>query len=111
MQEFSVSVAPPDPATTAVSVTVTVTGDVDLATAERLRETVLARIEPGREIRLDCSGVQFLDSAGLRVLLEADRTARAADATLVLAAPSDPMARTMTLAGVADVFTVRPAVA
>jgi len=109
MQEFSVSVAPPGPATTAVLVTVT--GDVDLATAERLRETVLARIEPGREVCLDCSGVQFLDSAGLRVLLEADRTARTTRASLVLAAPSDAVARTIQLAGVAEVLTVRPAVA
>ena len=102
MHEFSV-------ATTAsgTAADVVVTGEVDLATADRLRAAALPPITPGCEIRLDCRGVSFLDSTGLRVLVELERTARAAEATLVLAAPSDGVMRTLSLAGVDGMFTVR----
>jgi anti-anti-sigma factor len=102
MHGFSVSAT-----VTGSAATVVATGDVDLATADRLRAAALPLVAPGIEVRLDCEGVDFLDSAGLRVLLELDRTARSAGATLILAAPSDPVTRTLELAGVAHVFNVR----
>ncbi|MBS2539344.1 STAS domain-containing protein [Catenulispora sp. NF23] len=101
MHEFSVTATAPGPAATVV-----VTGDVDLATADRLHTAVRPLVVPGSEIRVDCAGVQFLDSAGLRVLLALDRATHDVGAALVLTAPSDVVTRTLRLAGVAGVFTV-----
>ncbi|GAA2002167.1 STAS domain-containing protein [Catenulispora subtropica] len=103
MDEFTVSATASDSAVRA-----TVAGDVDLATAERLREAVTSEVRPGVRVDLDCSGVSFLDSAGVRVLLELNRTAREAGGGLVLVAPSEVVVRILDLAGVAGLFALRP---
>ena len=104
MDEFSVAAA-----VLGSTAVVIVTGDVDLASADRLRHAVEPQIQPRLEVSVDCSAVDFLDSAGLRVLLALDRKAREVGANLVLAAPSDAVSRTLKLAGVTERFTIRPA--
>ena len=62
----------------------TVTGDVDVDTAWRLREeltTVLAE----RDAEMDMSGVAFLDSTGLGVLVAGYRQARHSGHRMALA--------------------------
>ena len=47
-----------------------VAGDVDLSTAPSLEEAVMAaRTSPGRALIIDLTGVTFMGSAGLRVLV------------------------------------------
>jgi anti-anti-sigma factor len=65
----------PTPATVVFRVTprspgeLVVAGEVDLSTADRLRET-LDGVIPEDDLVLDLSEVTFLDAAGLRVLIE-----------------------------------------
>ncbi|MBW8804207.1 MAG: STAS domain-containing protein [Catenulisporales bacterium] len=103
MDEFTVSTT-----TSGTAVRVAVRGDVDLATAEQLQEAVSPLIRAGCEVAVDCAEIQFLDSAGLRVLLELNRRAGEAGGELVLVALSDIVSRVLDLAGVAQMFTVRP---
>ena len=102
MDEFSVSAAEQDS-----MVHVDVGGDVDLATADRFHAEVVPWIQPGREVALDCAGVRFLDSTGLRVLLDLNHRAQESGGELVLVAPSEAVSRVLDLAGVAALFTVR----
>ena len=51
---------------------VTVAGEVDIATAPQLAET-LADAANGGTVRVDISGVTFLDSSGLHALVAAHR--------------------------------------
>jgi anti-anti-sigma factor len=46
-------------------------GELDMATADRLADVLRAALEEARHIVLDFSAVSFMDSSGLRVLLEA----------------------------------------
>jgi anti-anti-sigma factor len=52
-------------------------GELELTTAERAGAQLLALLEAGaREILVDLSGITFLDSAGVRTLMEVAKTAR-----------------------------------
>jgi anti-anti-sigma factor len=86
---------------------ITVCGEIDLSSCARLREQLLASVEHGTTV-LDLAGVGFCDSAGLRVLVEADRAARAGGAVFRLAAVPQAVARVIELAGEADLFEVFP---
>ena len=53
-----------------------VAGEIDIATADTVRQAVAVAIEPGpTHLVFDLSGVDFIDSSGLAVLLEAAKTA------------------------------------
>jgi anti-sigma B factor antagonist len=84
-----------------------VRGDVDLAAADRLWGAVSPLILPGRDVVVDCSGIGFLDSSGLRTLLDLNRRADRAGGGLVLAGVPAPVAHVLELAGVSGTFTIR----
>jgi anti-anti-sigma factor len=46
----------------------TVEGELDLATAPQLQAALLSEAEPG-DLKLDCIGLRFMDSQGVRTLL------------------------------------------
>jgi len=89
---------------------VRVVGEVDLASAPRLRETLERCIESGTSrIVVDLSGVEFLDSSGLGALVGALKRMRArGNGTFVLAAPPESVRRMFDVTGVALVFDIRP---
>ncbi|MFL6114388.1 MAG: STAS domain-containing protein [Catenulispora sp.] len=87
-------------------VVLTVRGDVDLASHERFQAEVGAWLGPGASVVLDCSGVEFLDSMGLRVLVLAWQRSSKEGFCLALAAPSPAVVRVLELAGLADLFPV-----
>ena len=63
-------------------VTVTVVGEVDTFTAPVLRSTLDSQLEQQpKELVIDLSGVQFLGSAGLAVLVETQKSSRAGGRT------------------------------
>ena len=65
-----------------------VSGSLDFSNAEAFRDGLLARIqaEDAHRLIVDFSGVEYISSAGLRVLMIAAREARARGVTLALAA-------------------------
>jgi anti-sigma B factor antagonist len=69
------------------SAVVTVAGEVDVATAPRLRSACLEALEGGAtELIVDMSRVGFLDAAGLGALVGVLKRARAAGGSVTLAA-------------------------
>ena len=61
-----------------------------------------------RHITLDMAGVDFVDSSGLRVLIEAHQSAEQADGSLTLVSVSAPVARLLELSGVLGYLRVKP---
>ena len=81
--------------------TVAVGGEMDIANAAKV-EQELIRVEAtdAGAIVLDLSGLAFIDSTGIRMLLMADARSRTDGDRLVLRRPPDAVQRVLRLAGV-----------
>ena len=87
-----------------------VTGEIDLAVAPRFAQELESLVGgAGGTGIVDLSGVAFIDSSGIRELLEAQRAARAAGGELLLANPSPPCRHVLEISGVWSQFTVQEA--
>jgi anti-sigma B factor antagonist len=88
-------------------VVVTVDGEIDLDNASDLSEVALAAMrEIGPSVVLDLSGVTFMDSTGLKVLLAVHKRAELAGGRLVLAGPTRSVNRVVSITGFDQMFTV-----
>jgi anti-sigma B factor antagonist len=86
---------------------VTVSGRVDSNTAPQLEEALQKIVEKGQyNIALDMSDVEFLSSAGLRVMVSVLKRCRDRGGNLLIADPSDRVTQVLQLAGLTDLFTV-----
>jgi anti-anti-sigma factor len=79
-------------------------GELDVAGVPAL-QAALAEVD--RDIQIDCSGLTFIDCAGLRVLEETQRACENAGARLYLIAPPRCVTRLLDLAGLEGFFEVR----
>jgi anti-sigma B factor antagonist len=77
-----------------------VQGEIDIATAGRLRDAIEPHMGPRQTITLDLSGVEFMDSSCLRVLVHARGTLTADGGSLILRNPSTVAHRLLTLTGI-----------
>lgn len=85
---------------------VAVSGEVDMLTAPQLRADVLPHIDEGSTLVLDLSGVSFLGSAGLAVLVEASQHAKRRGATFRVVAVERAVTRPLAATGLGEVFSV-----
>lgn len=107
-QLIDVSVRLADPAAAVLSVA----GEIDMATAPVLRDGVDAVLRPAVDTAVvDLSGVSFLASAGLTVLLDARRAAGLRQIGLRLVATQRPVLRALEVAGIDEMFDRHPSVA
>ncbi len=81
--------------------TVTVNGDIDAHTCPDLARG-LDPLPGSGDIHLDVSGVGFIDSSGLRVIIGAHQQAEAAGRKLVIDRPSKSVERLLEISGLAD---------
>jgi anti-sigma B factor antagonist len=89
---------------------VEVSGEIDLATAPVVEHAIAEAFGPdghGVDVVVDLHGVEFMGSTGLSVLLTAQAELRGAGLALSLVNPSPAVTRTLELAGLADMFTIR----
>lgn len=83
---------------------ISVTGEIDLATCERLRDAIEPHLGPQQTIILDLSGVEFVDSSFLNVLVQARGTMTADGGSLFLRNPSVVANRLLTISGLEDLL-------
>jgi anti-sigma B factor antagonist len=81
-----------------VAARVVVAGEVDLATADRLREGLRSALGSDRPVIVDLSDCNFIDSIGLSVLIDAaHRAERSGRVELGIASPSASVRRLIEL--------------
>jgi anti-sigma B factor antagonist len=83
------------------------TGDLDMATADRLDDEVTTALTSTRPHRLvvDVAGLDFCDSSGLHALMRARDCAQRWAAGFVVANPTGITRRTLEVSGLLDVLT------
>jgi len=88
--------------------TLVVHGELDLATVDGLRDQLSAvMLEAHSPAYVDLSGVTFLDSSSIAVLVDAHRLAPTHGSELVIVAPSPACRRVFDILGLDDVLNIR----
>ena len=87
---------------------IAIAGELDAHSAPALRDELATSTSRGDTV-VDMSGITFMDSSGLRVLIDAHQRAAENDTALVLHDPSTPVRRVLEIAGVLDHLEVRDA--
>lgn len=82
-----------------------VSGELDIATSDDLREALRDGAEAGERVVVDLSSLDFMDSTGLRVLIEAQSRSRAAGVEFRITGPQGAVARLLRVTG-AEQFLV-----
>jgi anti-sigma B factor antagonist len=84
---------------------VTVTGEIDTLTAPTLGDFLSSQLSAARVVVVDLDGVDFLGSAGLSVLIEANELASRDDRALRLVCHSRIANRALEVTRLRDLFT------
>ena len=82
-------------------------GELDVVSAPKLArclDDLVAQAHP--RVMLELSGLKFVDSAGVSVLIKAKQTAEAGGRTLVLRRPTEQLERVFALVGLAEWLAV-----
>lgn len=77
-------------------------GEIDAHTAPELANHLDPLPGAGPEVTLDVAGIEFIDSSGLRVLIEVNQRADAADRTLLIQRPSAAVKRLFEISGLTE---------
>ena len=87
---------------------VAVRGALDIATAPQLRAALSEAIEthPGLTLIVDLEGVEFIDSAGLGMLVGGRRRAQAHGGDIVLVSTARNVGRVLEITGLTRIFAI-----
>ena len=83
-----------------------VAGEVDINTAADLGTAIDAARSRAFEVWVDLSDTSFMDSSGLRALVEARARLTEANVRLVLICPAGPVLRVLQLTNLAQLFEI-----
>ena len=87
---------------------IAVSGRVDSTTAAQLEEVLPDRVQNVQRVLLDLADVQYVSSAGLRVMLKAAKIAKVTGHELVLAGLAAPVYEVFQVIGFDSLFRILP---
>jgi anti-sigma B factor antagonist len=90
---------------------VVLAGDIDGSTAPVAQARILEQLVAGETLILDMTGVAYMSSAGLRMLLSAHRSAATKGGSVRLVGLSEDLQDTMAATGFLEFFSTYPSVA
>ncbi len=96
----------------AEAIVVPVTGEIDIATADAMRDQLLhaAACSCGACVVVDLSGVDFFDASAVRALMAVYRALTREGRHMVLAEPTEVATRTLQALGMDRIFEIYPIV-
>jgi anti-sigma B factor antagonist len=88
---------------------VEVGGEIDVYTAPKLRETIVALVDAGNhQLIVDLEKVEFLDSTGLGVLVGGLKRVRTHEGSLALVCTQERLLKIFRITGLTKVFDIHP---
>ncbi|GAB4464027.1 MAG: anti-sigma factor antagonist BldG [Armatimonadaceae bacterium] len=89
------------------TVALDVTGEIDIATAPKLREAIEAQASQNQErILLNLEKVDYMDSTGLSAIIKGNSAVEETNGKLVLVAPKQRITRLLQITGLEERLTV-----
>jgi anti-anti-sigma factor len=85
---------------------VKLSGEMDVANAGAVSACLNGLLDAGADVVIDLSGLQFIDSTGLGVLVKAGGRAREDGRKIRLRGPGRTVASTLSVTGLDRVFTI-----
>lgn len=82
-------------------------GQIDSHTSPSLDEALEA-IDAGAFVSINLSGVTFVDSSGLRVIVRAHKRQAKGGGALTIVEPSEPVARLLDITGLTSELRIQP---
>ncbi|GLU47550.1 anti-sigma factor antagonist [Nocardiopsis ansamitocini] len=91
-------------------IVIALAGEIDIATEDDFRATVLqaAVDSPNSRVVLDCAQLTFIDSSGLRVLIQCHKAGKEHGSRLFVAAPSERIAQILRVTAIDTRIPVHP---
>jgi len=81
-------------------------GRLDTTTAPQLQDVLIPAFDESKEIMLDFADISYVSSAGLRVLLVGQKTAKAKNGSMTLKGVSQEIMEVFDMTGFADMLTI-----
>ena len=88
------------------NVNVTVSGRIDTTTAPQLEEAILPEIDGAKEVVIDFKNLEYISSAGLRLLLMLQKKMNAAGGTFKILNVNDFVMEVFEMTGFKDILTI-----
>ena len=92
--------------TTTEGAELTLTGRLDTVTSTKLQTALTEVIQSSETVVLDFAGVEYVSSAGLRVLLQGQKTAQGADKSMKLKNVSSEVMEVFDVTGFSGILTI-----
>ena len=86
--------------------TVALEGRLDTLTAPELEESLSSALEGIKELVLDLSGLEYLSSAGLRVVLSTFKTLSAAEGKMTICNANEMVSKVFELTGFGNIIAI-----
>lgn len=86
--------------------TLRLAGRLDTITAKDFSQTVEQFLPDGGDLHIDCSGLEYVSSAGLRVLLMVQKTLMAKGGKLILAGLKPEVRSVFDMTGFSNILTL-----
>ena len=86
--------------------TISLEGKLSVATSPDLEATIQGLPADTNEFVIDLTNLEYISSAGLRVLVSTEKIAGQRGGKMVLLHPNDEVAEVFDMTGLADVFTI-----
>ena len=87
-------------------ITLALSGRLDTTTSSKLQEALIPEFDTVKHLELDFTGLIYVSSAGLRVLLMGEKTAKAKGASMTLTGVSEEIMEVLEMTGFADMLTI-----
>lgn len=83
-----------------------VTGEVDLSNSAEVRKTILGALKTTPEVKVDLSGVEYIDSSGIAAMVEGLQFANSNARQFKISNPSTQVSSILELARLDQVFEI-----
>ena len=88
------------------ALTVALSGRLDTTTAPQLEKALQENLGGIRAVTFDFAGIEYISSAGLRVLLTAQKQMNAAGGTMTLVHVNETVMEVFEITGFTDILTI-----